>query len=51
MKTTVSVSVREGKMEVRKSSWEKENWGPWRQKKGESLQGKHSRAKTSNTAL
>lgn len=29
MKTTVSISVRDGKMEVRKSSWEKENWGPW----------------------
>lgn len=27
-KTTVSISVRDGKMEVRKSSWEKQNWGP-----------------------
>lgn len=34
MKTTVSISVRDGKMEVRKSSWEKENWGPWAQEDG-----------------
>lgn len=27
MKSTVSVSVRDGRMEVRTSSWEKENYG------------------------
>ena len=35
MKSTVSVSVRDGRMEVRKSSWEKEKWGPWGRKRGE----------------
>lgn len=35
MKTTVSTSVRAGRMEVRKSSWEKVKWEPWGRKTGE----------------
>lgn len=37
MKTTVSISARDGRMEVKKSSWEKEKWGPWGRKRGESF--------------
>lgn len=36
MKTTVSISARDGRMEVKKSSWEKEKCGPWGRERGES---------------